>query len=75
MHALSEYKHLVKQTSLSRSTVSRRISDLSDNIEETLKDRLKSCEAFSLALTLMTRLNLSFLSELLRLTLILLKSF
>ena len=30
--------------------VSRRTNDLSDHIKETLKERLKSCEAFSLAL-------------------------
>ena len=30
--------------------VSRRTNDLSDNVKETLKERLKSCEAFSLAL-------------------------
>ena len=32
------------------SLVSRRTNDLSDNIKKTLKERLKSCEAFSLAL-------------------------
>ena len=38
------------QTSLSRFTVSCRTNDLSDNIKETLKEKLKSCEAFSPAL-------------------------
>ena len=56
-YACSEYKHLVEQTSLSRFTVSQRINDLSDNIKETLKDRLKSCEAFSLALDESTDIN------------------
>ena len=45
-----EKKHLVEQTSLLRFTVSRRTNDLSDNIKETLKERLKSYAAFSLAL-------------------------
>ena len=49
-YACPEKKHLVDQTSLSRFTVSRRTNDLSDNIKETLKEKLKSCEAFSLAL-------------------------
>ena len=49
-YACPEKKHLVEQASLSRFTVSRRTNDLSDNIKETLKERLKSCEAFSLAL-------------------------
>ena len=56
-YACPEYKHLVEQTSLSRFTVSRRINDPSDNIKETLKDRLKSCEAFSLALDESTDIN------------------
>ena len=43
-------KHLAEQTSLSRFTVLRKTNDLSDNIKEILKERLKSCEAFSLAL-------------------------
>ena len=55
-YACPEYKHLVEQTSFSCSTVSR-ISDLSDNIEKTLKDRLKSCKAFSLALDESTNIN------------------
>ena len=49
-YACLERKHLVEQTSLSRFTVSHRTNDLSDNIKETLKERLKSCAAFSLAL-------------------------
>lgn len=49
-YACPEKKHLVEKTSLSRFTVSRRTKDLSDNIKETLKERLKSCDAFSLAL-------------------------
>ena len=44
-YACPEKKHLVKQTSLSHRT-----NDLSDNIKETLKERFKLCEAFSLAL-------------------------
>ena len=56
-YACPEYKHLVEQISLSRFTVSRRINDLSDNIKETLKDRLKLCEAFSLALDESTDIN------------------
>ena len=46
-YACLEKKHIVEQTSLSRFTVSHRTNDLSDNIKETLKERLKSCEAFS----------------------------
>ena len=38
------------QTSLSRFTASRSTNDLSDNIKETLRERLKSCAAISLAL-------------------------
>ena len=49
-YACPEKKHLVGQTSLSRYTVSRRTNDLSDNTKETLKEILKSCAAFSLAL-------------------------
>jgi len=49
-YACPEKKYLVEQTSLSRITVSHRTNDLSDNITETLKERLKSCEAYSLAL-------------------------
>ena len=45
-----EKKYLVDQTSLSRFTVTRRTNDLQDNITETLKDKLKSCAAYSLAL-------------------------
>ena len=49
-YACPEKKHLVEQTSLSHFTVSHRTNDLSDNIQETLKERLESFEAFSLAL-------------------------
>ena len=56
-YAFPDYKHLVEQTTLSRFTVSRRINDLSDNIKETLKDRLKSCEAFNLTLDESTDIN------------------
>ena len=49
-YACPEKKHLVEQTSLLCFTVSRRTNDLSDNIKETLKERLKSCAAISLAL-------------------------
>jgi len=47
-YACPEKKHLVEHARLARFTVSRRTNDLSDNIKET--ERLKSCEAFSLAL-------------------------
>ena len=43
-YACPEKKYLVEQTSLSRITVSHRTNDLSNNITETLKERLKSCE-------------------------------
>ena len=56
-YSCPEYKHLVEQTTLSRCTVSRRINDLSYNIKETLKDRLISCEAFSLTLDESTDIN------------------
>ena len=49
-YACPEKNHLVEQTSLSRFTVSRRTNDLLDNIKETLKERLKSCAAFIMAL-------------------------
>ena len=50
-YAYAEKKHLVKQTSLSRFSVSRRTNDLSDDIKETFKEILKSCAVlFSLAL-------------------------
>ena len=49
-YACPEKKHLVEQTNLSRFTVSRRTNDLSGNIKETLKEGLRSCEAFSLTL-------------------------
>ena len=56
-YACLEYKHLVEQTSLCRFTVSQRINDLSDNINKTLKDRLKLYEVFSLALDKSTDIN------------------
>ena len=69
----------MEQTSLSHFTVSQRINNLSDNIKETLKDRLKLCEAFSLALDESTDINdmaqLVIFIGLLLLTLVLLKSF
>ena len=40
----------MEQTSLSHFTVSHRTNDLSDNIKETLKERLRLCVAFSLDL-------------------------
>ena len=74
-----EKKHFMQRTSLSRFIVSRRINHFSYNIKKTLKERLKSCEAFSLALDESTDIsekpNLSFLSELLLLAMMLLKSF
>ena len=45
-----EKKNLVEQISLSRFTVARRIDDLSENIEVSLKDRISKCSAFSIAL-------------------------
>ena len=45
-----EKKHLAEQTSLSYFTVVLRTNNLSNNIKEILKDKLKSSEAFSLAL-------------------------
>ena len=45
-----EKKHLAEQTSFSCFTVLCKTNDISDNIKEILKERLKSCEAFSLAL-------------------------
>ena len=52
-----EKKNLVEQTNLLHFTVSRRTNDLSDNIKETLKERLKSYAAFSLALDESTDIN------------------
>ena len=43
-------KHLAEQISLFRFTVPRRTNDLSDDIKQTSKEKLKSCEALSLAL-------------------------
>ena len=43
--------NLVKETCLSHQTIGRRIDDLGDNIEGTLKDKLLSaCVLYSLAL-------------------------
>ena len=41
---------LVKETCLSHQTIGRRIDDLGDNIEGTLKDKLSACVFYSLAL-------------------------
>ena len=64
--ACLEKKHLMEQTNLSHSTVSRRTNDLSDNIKVALRDILKSCAAFSLALgeskdTSVTALHLTYI--------------
>ena len=40
--------NLVKETGLSHQTIGRRIDDLSDNIEGTLKDKLSACVLYSL---------------------------
>ena len=40
----------MEQTSLSHFTISHRTNDLSDNIKQTLKERLRLCVAFSLDL-------------------------
>ena len=45
-----EKKYLLQQTSLSRFTVTRRIDQLAENIQETLKERINKCTAYSLAL-------------------------
>ena len=42
--------NLVKETCLSHQTIGRRIDDLGDNIESTLKDKLSACILCSLAL-------------------------
>ena len=42
--------NLVKETLLSHQTIGRRIDDLSDNIEGTLKGKLSACILYSLAL-------------------------
>ena len=42
--------NLVKETCLSHQTIGRRIGDLGDNIEGTLKDKLSACVLYSLAL-------------------------
>ena len=49
-YACPSKKHLVEQTSLWRLIVSRRTNDLPNNNKETLKERLRLCAAFSLAL-------------------------
>ena len=41
---------LVKETCLSHQTIGRRIDDLGDNIEGTLKDKLSACVFYSLVL-------------------------
>ena len=56
-YACPEKKHLVEQTSHSRFTVSCRPSDLSDNMNGALKERLKSCAAFNLALDEITNIS------------------
>ena len=40
----------MEQNSLSRFTISCRTNDISDNIRDALRERFKSCVAFSLAL-------------------------
>ena len=52
-----EKKNLVEQISLSRFTVARRIDDLSENIEVSLKNRISKCSAFSIALDESTNLS------------------
>ena len=42
--------NLVKETCLSHQTIGRRIDDLGDHIEGTLKDKLSACVLYSLAL-------------------------
>ena len=42
--------NLVKETCLSHQTIGRRIDDLGDNIEGTLKNKLSACVLYSLAL-------------------------
>ena len=42
--------NLVKETCLSHQTIGRRIDDLGDNIEGTLKDKSSACVLYSLAL-------------------------
>ena len=42
--------NLVKETCLSHQTIDRRIDDLGDNVEGTLKDKLYACILYSLAL-------------------------
>ena len=45
-----EKKNLVEQIGLSCFTVARRIDDLSESIEVSLKDRISKCSTFSIAL-------------------------
>ena len=52
-----EKENLVEQINLSRFTVARRIDDLSQNIEVSLKDRISKCFAFSIALDKSTDLS------------------
>ena len=49
-YACPKKKHLVEQTRLSHFSVSHRPRDLSNSIKEILKEMLKLCAAFSLAL-------------------------
>ena len=56
-YAWPEKNHLALQTSLSGFIVLRRTNEFSDNIKEILKERLKLCEAFSLALDESTDVN------------------
>ena len=49
--------HVQRRKRFSRFTVSRRTDDLSDNNKETLKERLQSCAALSLALDENTDIN------------------
>ena len=42
--------NLVKETCLSHQTIGRRVDDLGDSIEGTLKDKLSACVLYSLAL-------------------------
>ena len=53
-YACPNKKHLVEQIGPSRFTVSRRTNDLSDNIKDALKERLKLCVDFSQALDVNT---------------------
>ncbi|XP_066978980.1 general transcription factor II-I repeat domain-containing protein 2B-like [Macrobrachium rosenbergii] len=48
--AIQRFVNLVKETCLSHQTIGRRIDDLGDSIEGTLKDKLSACVLYSLAL-------------------------